>query len=136
MQKIRIISRTDGNGYSDKTIVTKTIPAKCKKTNVGILIKLTWDSVGWCWNETLNNGEGHGMTSIYSTEELVFDAPQRTDEKFCCAGCGAKNFVKCSSCGQMSCWSGKGLFKCAFCCNEGEVSGTIKSVGVLLDGKK
>ncbi|MBD5525388.1 MAG: hypothetical protein HDR04_13405 [Lachnospiraceae bacterium] len=136
MQKIKIINRTDGKDYTEKITAAKMIPAKCGKTGVGILVKLTRDSTGWCWKETLNNGEGHGIAGLYSTEELVFDAPQRTDEKFCCAGCGAKNFVKCSSCNQMSCWFGDRLFECAFCGHKGEVSGIIKSVGMLLDGKK
>lgn len=136
MQKITIIKRTDGKKCSEEPITEKLIPAKCKKSGVDILIKLVRDSRGWCWKETYNNGTGHGNSAVYSTEELVFDAPQRTDDGFHCKGCGAKEFVKCGECQQLTCWSGIGLFSCAYCGHKGDVSGYMKSIGTLLDGKK
>ena len=136
MQKITILKRTDGKDNFEKPLESKLIPAKCYKTGVDILVKLTRDAKGWCWKESFNNGVGHGDSGAYSTEDLVLDAPQRTDEGFCCAGCGAEKFVKCRVCNQLTCWSGKGLFTCAFCGHKGEVSGTIKSIGTLMDQKK
>ena len=133
---ITIIRRTDGKKSDNNEFCSKMIPAKCRKKGVGILIKLVCDSKGWCWKETYNNGVGHGSTSFYTTEDLIFDAPQRTSEKFYCAACGAKIFVKCSKCGHMTCWDEKGFFYCAYCDHKGEVSGNIKSVGTLLEGKK
>ena len=45
-----------------------------------------------------------------------------------CPSCGNSNFVKCSVCGELTCWNGKSNFTCTVCGNSGEVKGTISDV--------
>ena len=47
-----------------------------------------------------------------------------------CPVCGNKDIVRCGKCHRISCYDGKGTFRCAFCGNSGKVSGTIQSVEV------
>jgi len=113
------------------------IPAKCFKTKEGLLIKIIRDEAGWCWDSTLKDGAIHGTTHSYvRTEDISFDAPLRTGIEFRCVGCGNKDVVKCNSCKQITCWRGKGLWKCAFCRNSGHPSGQIKSASAISEGKK
>lgn len=51
-----------------------------------------------------------------------------------CPSCGNSNFVKCSVCGELTCWNGKGKFTCAVCGNSGEVKGTISDVSADSSG--
>ncbi|MBQ7373979.1 MAG: hypothetical protein IJW64_05405 [Clostridia bacterium] len=46
-----------------------------------------------------------------------------------CPFCGNKSFVKCGSCGELTCFpEGGKRFKCIPCGNEGEISGTISDM--------
>ena len=138
MSKITIYNRSDGKEIPAKppAMTQRFIPAKCIKTKEGLLIKLVRDEKGWCWDSTFKDGAAQGTSHSHRTDDIVFDAPQRTGDGFCCAGCGTKHVVKCNSCKQISCWSGSGLFACAFCGNTGEVTGTITSVNAVAEGKK
>jgi len=138
MSKITIFNRNDGKDIPapKTTSFVRFIPAKCFKTKEGLLVKLIRDDKGWCWDSTFKDGSRQGYPSVHSVEEIVFDAPQRMRDGFCCAGCGGKTVVKCHSCSQFTCWSGAGLWTCAFCGNTGNPSGTIQSAGAVPDGKK
>ena len=139
MSKITIHSRSDGKDIPSPkpTSFQRFVPAKCYKTKEGLLIKMVRDEKGWCWESTFKDGAAQGASNSYGrTEDIVFDAPQRTGDAFCCAGCGTKKVVQCNSCKQITCWSGEGLWHCAFCSNTGYPSGTIKSAGAVSDGKK
>lgn len=138
MNKIAILNRNDGKDIPTPktTSFVRFIPAKCYKTKEGLFVKLIRDDKGWCWDSTLKDGAGQGSSSDRYVENIVFDAPQRTSNGFCCAGCGGKTVVQCNSCRQFTCWSGTGLWTCAFCGNTGNPSGTIKSVGAIPERKK
>ncbi len=46
-----------------------------------------------------------------------------------CPYCGQKGFVRCGSCNQFICHQyGESHFKCSYCGNEGEVTGTIEDM--------
>lgn len=45
-----------------------------------------------------------------------------------CPSCGNSNFVKCSVCGELTCWNGASKFTCAVWGHTGEVKGTISDV--------
>lgn len=47
-----------------------------------------------------------------------------------CPICGNKDIVRCGKCHRITCYNGKGKFKCAYCGNSGQVSGTIQSVEI------
>lgn len=59
-----------------------------------------------------------------------------------CPICGNKDIVRCGKCHRITCYDGKGKFKCAYCGNSGQVSGTMQSVevyrssGLKQDGMK
>lgn len=52
----------------------------------------------------------------------------RTGPQYKCPYCGNRDFVKCGSCGKLTCYSGDGNFVCDHCGNVGAVSGTIDSL--------
>lgn len=138
IDKITIIRRSDGKESQNKneTIEQRLLPAKCIKTGVDILVNLIRDMQGWCWQSTFNDGAGHSTSSSYSTDDVVLDGAQWGGSNFECAGCAAKTFVQCSSCRQLTCWSGQGLWTCVFCGKTGYTLGTIKSAIAVSDGKK
>jgi len=46
-----------------------------------------------------------------------------------CPQCGARSFVRCGACGELSCYSpDSAIFLCSWCPNSGPVSGTITSL--------
>lgn len=48
-----------------------------------------------------------------------------------CPHCGKTGYVKCNTCGHISCWNpNEKMFTCGYCGNHGEVSGTIESLNV------
>jgi len=138
MSKITIFNRNDGKDIPSPkpTSFVRFIPAKCFKTKEGLFIKLIRDDKGWCWDSTFKDGAGQNSSSSHKVQDIIFDAPQRTEDGFCCAGCGVKQVVKCHLCSQFTCWSGIDLWTCAFCGNTGNPSGTIKSAGAVSEGKK
>lgn len=73
-----------------------------------------------CWVLT------RGVTSIPagqhvgSSSSSVDISNSRTGPQYKCPYCGNTVFVRCGSCGQMTCLrSGENYFKCAHCSNEG-----------------
>jgi hypothetical protein len=49
-----------------------------------------------------------------------------------CPACGSDGYVRCTSCGQLSCWdSNHQRFACGNCESGGPVSGRIESLGAL-----
>jgi hypothetical protein len=49
-----------------------------------------------------------------------------------CPSCGARNFVRCGGCAQLSCFAQDGgRFTCPWCNNSGQISGRITSLSRL-----
>jgi len=47
-----------------------------------------------------------------------------------CPECGNKAYVRCGTCGELSCWPGSGSFVCPGCGVKSEVEGSINDVRV------
>lgn len=52
----------------------------------------------------------------------------RTGPQYKCPYCGAVGFVRCGSCGKLTCYDYSGHFTCEHCGSAGSVEGTIASL--------
>jgi predicted RNA-binding Zn-ribbon protein involved in translation (DUF1610 family) len=72
-------------------------------------------------------------SSAFGNRKSTIDISQaRTGPQYKCPYCGTRGFVRCGSCGKLTCYDHSGHFTCAHCGNSGAVSGQIKD----MDGSK
>lgn len=117
------------------------IPARCTVTGEDFDIALGYEK----GKLTMPNGkksvpvthryasssQSKGLKKIDLSNGLV------TGGTYHCPVCGNKDIVRCGKCHRITCYDGKGSFKCAYCGNSGQVSGTMQSVDVYNpDGMK
>jgi hypothetical protein len=51
-----------------------------------------------------------------------------------CPGCQASSYVRCDSCGSLSCWTGDPAFTCGWCGTNGQVNGRIQAIDAVDGG--
>lgn len=67
-------------------------------------------------------------TSFDSGKSTLNISQARMGPQYKCPYCGNRSFVQCGKCGKFTCYCGEGLFHCAYCGQEGKVSGSIEEV--------
>ena len=110
------------------------IPARCTVTGEDFDIELGYekgkltmlegkktDSASYRYYPS---SQSKGLKTIDLSNGLV------TGKTYHCPVCGNKDIVRCGKCHRITCYDGKGTFRCAFCGNSGQVSGTMQSVDV------
>ena len=63
-------------------------------------------------------------------KSIAVDGGIFTERTYHCPVCGNKRIVRCGKCHNITCYDGKGTFKCAHCGNRGKVSGSIQQIYV------
>lgn len=72
--------------------------------------------------------EGYGGGEIAGTLEMAPEWPG-------CPHCRSESFVRCGACGKVTCHATSGgSFRCRWCDNRGEISGTIDRLSARDDG--
>lgn len=83
----------------------------------------------------------YGVKNLPTGEKVSSGSSQqdisnmRTGPQYKCPYCGSTSFVKCGSCGKLTCYDGSGHFDCAHCPNSGTVSGHIEKIDVSNSGR-
>ena len=124
-------------GLEDESAAMKladVIPARCTVTSEdfdisvgyekGKLTMLNGKKSHLAANDCTLPNQGKGLKTIDLSAGLV------TGRTYHCPICGNKDIVRCGKCHRITCYDGSGTFKCAFCGNSGQVSGTMKSIDV------
>lgn len=122
------------------------IPARCTVTNEDFDITLGYEKgkltmlsgmrTSAAPNHYASTSRSSGLKTLDLSNGLV------TGKTYHCPVCGSKDIVRCGKCHRITCYDGKGKFKCAYCGNSGSVSGTMQSVevyqpsGMKQDGMK
>lgn len=70
---------------------------------------------------------GNGVGDSESMRDI---SGGRTGPQYKCPWCGNESFCRCGVCKKITCYSGEGLFTCAFCGNSGIPSGQITDIEI------
>ncbi len=121
-------------GKTQKAKQEDVIPAKCTVTGDDFDIMLGYDKgkltmlsgkKSYSMSQRVApNGQNKGMKAIDLSNGLFVGSTYH------CPVCGNKDIVRCGKCHRITCYNGKGSFKCAYCGNSGQVSGVMQSVDV------
>lgn len=110
------------------------LEVKCCKTKNTFYARFDY-AADDCWALT------YGLKNLPVGEKVSTGGSQqdisnmRTGPQYKCPFCGNVGFVKCNSCGKLTCYDQSGYFNCAYCSNSGTVSGHIEKIDVTNSGR-
>lgn len=124
------------NGLSVKETVKDIMPARCSvtKEDFDILLGVHKGRLTMIGSKRSN----HASTSVSGSKSgggkdiKVIDLSDGLDtvRTYHCPICGNKHIVRCGRCHHITCYDGSGHFTCAYCGNNGQVSGTMRQIEV------
>ena len=111
------------------------IPARCTVTSEDFDITLGYEKGKFAMLSGVRTvaSPSHSVSTMQSSSGLkTLDLSNGliAGRTYHCPICGNKDIVRCGKCHHITCYDGKGRFKCAYCGNSGQVSGTIQSINV------
>lgn len=110
------------------------IPARCTVTSEDFDIALGYEKGKFAMLSGVRTAASptHGVSTMQSSGLKTLDLSNGliAGRTYHCPICGNKYIVRCGKCHRITCYDGKGRFKCAYCENSGQVSGTIQSINV------
>lgn len=119
----------------DATKTEERIPARCSATRESYDIhlghengKLTMLRGERSYADDI--GDSNGVDAKEGYKKINLSNGLYVGRIYHCPVCGNKDIVQCGKCSRISCYDGKGHFKCAYCGNSGKVLGTMDSIEV------
>lgn len=114
------------------------IPARCAVTSEDFDITLGYEKGKFAMLSGVRAAASpsHSVSTVQSSGLKTLDLSNGliAGRTYHCPVCGNKDIVRCGKCHRITCYDGKGRFKCAYCGNSGQVSGTIQSINVYNPG--
>lgn len=110
------------------------IPARCAVTSEDFDITLGYEKGKFAMLSGVRTAaaHSHNASTVQSSGLKTLDLSNGliAGRTYHCPVCGNKDIVRCGKCHRITCYDGKDRFKCAYCGNSGQVSGTIQSINV------
>ena len=136
---MRMIKKLPGREAKIRTPSQENvIPARCTITSENFDIALGYEKGKLTMLSGVKTAASpdHYGSSVQSSRLRTLDLSDGlvAGRTYHCPICGNKAIVRCGKCHRITCYNGKGKFKCAYCGNSGKVSGTIQSIKVYSTG--
>ncbi len=107
---------------------TTYVAARCRQNAQDSVIRLELRSGQWWAAHGAPTAPWESQGTPTAVSGGIWSAPE-----YACPYCEAHNFMRCGSCGKLTCWKpADSVAVCRWCGNTGPVSGSIDSVDTFL----